>query len=156
MPSARQRVVLDASVLVSVVNSDDEFHLPCYQYFRESDDAGTIWVVPGLIVFEFEATQSRRYREKGRDAVYRHAPLYDRNTELCQVTREFLQRVGELNLYDVFARLRGADLLYACIAKIEGIPLVTHDLAFKAFASEIEMIDPVLVNGHLTAHWSGP
>jgi predicted nucleic acid-binding protein len=43
MPNERQRFVLDATVLVSVVNSDDQFHAPCHQFFRERhEDTGSI------------------------------------------------------------------------------------------------------------------
>jgi predicted nucleic acid-binding protein len=149
MPTERQRFVLDATVLVSVVNSDDEFHLPCYQFFRERHEEEAIWVVPGLILFEFEATQSRRYRERGREAVYRSAPLYETNTELYDISYEFMRKVSELKLFDLFAHLRGADLVYGCIAKVEGLPIVTHDAAFKKYRGELEIIDPVEVNADL-------
>jgi hypothetical protein len=60
----RKRYALDASVLASIVNSDDIEHFSCYSFFRNLHDHDkAIWVVPGLIFFEFQATQSRRYRE---------------------------------------------------------------------------------------------
>lgn len=140
----KERVVLDASVITSVVNSDDAFHQPCYQYFRDRHDAGdVIWVIPGLIMFEFQATQSRRYRERRPgQPVYRDSPLYVDQCEVFQVTKDFLWAVSEAKLYDLFAQLRGADLLYACIAKLERIPLVTHDKGFERYASELKLINP--------------
>ena len=140
----RNRYVLDASVLASIVNSDDADHLCSYQFFRtlHEEDAAT-WVVPGLIFFEFQATQSRRYRERrpGK-SVYRDAPLFETNTELFEITSKFLVSVWEAQLYDRFANLKGADLLYACIAKVEGLPLVTHDRQFNQYGSVIEIIRP--------------
>jgi hypothetical protein len=50
-------------------------------------------------------------------------PLYFENCELYEVTPTFLQRVWNLDLYRKFDSLKGADLLYACIAHIEQIPL---------------------------------
>jgi len=39
-------------------------HQPCYQFFRVHHDADSVtWVVPGLLIFEFQAIQSRQYRE---------------------------------------------------------------------------------------------
>ena len=140
----RQRYILDTSVLVSIVNSDDTEHFSCYSFFRNlhEEDAAT-WVVPGLIFFEFNATQSRRYREKCPGLpVFRNAPLFIKNTELYEVTEAFLVKTWELGLYDLFSQLRGADLLYACIAKVESIPLVTHDCDFDQYCNEIQLIKP--------------
>lgn len=140
----RKRYALDASVLASIVNSDDPEHFSCYSFFRNlHDEDKAIWVVPGLIFFEFQATQSRRYREhRPGKPVFRNAPLFYTNTELYHVTKKFLITVSELGLYDKFSRLRGADLLYACIARVEGIPLVTHDAGFNRYSNEITLIKP--------------
>jgi len=140
----RQRYVLDTSVLTSIVNSDDSEHWSCYSFFKALHDAdNAIWVVPGLIVFEFQATQSRRYRERRpEEPIFRHAPLFYTNTELYRVTKKFLIKCFDLHLYDRFRFLKGADLLYACIAKVEGIPLVTHDKAFNRYSEEITLIKP--------------
>jgi hypothetical protein len=140
----RHRYALDASVLASIVNSDDVEHYSCYSFFQNlhEDDKAT-WVVPGLIFFEFQATQSRRYRERHPGhKVFRHAPLFYTNTEVYQVTKRFLKQVYDLNLYDIFSHLHGADLLYACIARVERIPLVTHDGGFDRYKTEITLIKP--------------
>src|SRR5260370_4942707 len=138
----RQRYALDASVLTSVVNSDDAEHFSCYSFFRNLHDEDTAtWVVPGLIFFEFQATQSRRYKERKFDAsVFRHAPLFITNTELYQVTEQFLAKVWQLGLYERFSGLKGADLLYACMARVEDIPLVTHDADFDRYSDELRLI----------------
>ena len=140
----RQRYALDASVLASVVNSDDAEHFSCYSFFRNlHDEDAAIWVVPGLIFFEFQATQSRRYQKRSPDAdVFRYAPLFITNTELYHVTEPFLTKVWELGLYDRFTNLKGPDLLYACIACVEDIPLVTHDADFDRYSDEIRLIKP--------------
>ena len=140
----RERYVLDASVLASIVNSDDSEHFSCYTFFRNlhDEDAAT-WVVPGLIFFEFQATQSRRHRDKKKSSnPYRHAPLFEANCELYNVTEPFLKKVWEMDLYDKFSYLKGADLLYACIAIVEAIPLVTHDANFDRYSADIRIIKP--------------
>jgi predicted nucleic acid-binding protein len=145
----RQRYALDASVLASIVNSDDSEHFACYYFFRNLHDYdAATWVVPGLIFFEFQATQSRRYKERRPEsAVFRHAPLFMTNTELYHVTDTFLARVWDLSLYDQFSSLRGADLLYACIAFVESIPLVTHDADFDRYSHKIRLIKPREAHG---------
>jgi hypothetical protein len=74
--------------------------------------------------------------------VFRHAPLFYENTELYHVTKKFLAKVYRFGLYDKFRSLRGADLLYACIARVEDIPLVTHDKDFDPYQEEITLIRP--------------
>ena len=140
----RKRYALDASVLASIVNSDDVEHFSCYSFFRNHDDNDeAYWVVPGLIFFEFQATQSKRDRTRlPGEPVFRNAPLHYENAELYHVTKKFLAKVYELDLYERFSRLRGADLLYACIACVEGIPLVTHDSDFDPYSKELTLIKP--------------
>ena len=58
------------------------------------------------------------------------------------VTPTFLKRVWDLDLYNIFLSLKGADLLYACIAKVEEIPLVTHDGDFDQYEGTIQIIRP--------------
>lgn len=140
----RKRYALDASVLVSIVNSDDVEHFSCYSFLRNLDDDDKArWVVPGLIFFEFQAAQSRRYRQ-GRPGhrVFRNTPLHYENTEIYHVTKKFLVKVHKLDLYSRFNLLRGADLLYACIAHVEGIPLVTNDNDFDPYQNELTLIKP--------------
>jgi predicted nucleic acid-binding protein len=145
----RQRYVLDANVLVSIVSSDHPEHFSSYSFFRNHDDDGKVrWVVPGLIFFEFQATQSKLSRKRGsKDRVFRHSPLNYENTELYQVTKRFLLKVFDLGLYDKFGRLSGQDLLYACIAYAESIPLVTHDKDFDQYSKELTLISPREIYG---------
>lgn len=138
-----QRYALDASVLVSIVDSGDEEHYSCYSFFRNlDDDHKALWVVPGLIFFEFQAAQSKKARKKLGQTAFRRSPLNYENTELYHVTKKFLIKVHDLNLYNQFSHLHGADLLYACIARVEGIPLVTHDKHFDRYENELTLIRP--------------
>lgn len=144
-----KRYALDANVLTSIVNSDEAEHFSCYSFFRNNDDDGKArWVVPGLIFFEFQATQSKLSRKRrSKYQVFRHSPLNYENTELYHVTKEFLVKVHELDLYNKFNLLQGADLLYACIARVEKIPLVTHDKDFNPYRKELILISPREVFG---------
>ena len=140
----RQRYVLDASMLGAVINMDDPSHQDSYWYFKELHDAdAATWVVPGLIFFEMQAMRARRHRER-RDGLpmYLNLPLYIENTELYEVTQPFLQKVWELDLYIKFGTLKGSDLLYACIAHVEDIPLVTLDHDFDRHADLLRIVRP--------------
>jgi predicted nucleic acid-binding protein len=99
--------------------------------------------LPGLIFFELQAVRARRKRDKVEDRPpYGRIPLYVENSELYEVTPAFLKRVWDLDLYNLFLSLKGADLLYACIAKVENIPLVTHDKDFDQYEGTIQIIRP--------------
>lgn len=138
------RYVLDASVMAAVINMDDIGHQSSYWFFKNLHDAGRVtWVVPGLIFFELQSVRARRKRSNVEDRPpYGLIPLYVDNTELYEVTPEFLKQVWEQDLYNTFLSLKGADLLYACIAKIENIPLVTNDSDFNPYKGVIEIIHP--------------
>jgi hypothetical protein len=100
MEVMKLRYVLDASVLASIVNSDDVEHFSCYSFFRNLHDGDkVVWVVPSLLFFEYQATQSRRYREKGMEGdAFRHAPLYVSNSILYEANRDFLIRPCSQNI----------------------------------------------------------
>jgi hypothetical protein len=153
----RKRYALDASVLASIVNSDDVEHFSCYSFFRNHDDNDEVWwVVPGLVFFEFQATQSTRYRTRlPGEPVFRNAPLHYENAELYHVTKKFLAKVYELDLYERFSRLRGADLLYACIACVEGIPGHEHKGSEIGVERNSKRLDPNEEVQHATARISG-
>ncbi len=131
-----ERYLLDASVLASAINSKDSLHLPCYSFIRNHEDA--MWVIPSIAYFEFQATKSR-IRRSGRRAL---RELYLPNSEVYEVTQSVMQRSAEANLFDRLDTLRGADLIYACIAALEGLPLVSTDSDFKAVAQHIRLINP--------------
>lgn len=140
----RKRYVLDASMLGAVVNMDEPSHQDSYWFFKNLHDAdAATWVIPGLIFFEMQAVRARRHRERLDGLpIYGNLPLYVENTEIFEVTQEFLQKVWELDLYRKFGTLKGADLLYACIAHVERIPIVTQDLDFDRHADLLEIVRP--------------
>ena len=128
----------------AVLNMDDPAHQESYWYFKDLHDAdAALWVVPGLIFFELQAIRARRFRQ-GTDAspIYQRIPLFEENCEIYEITGPFLRKVWELDLYRKFGTLKGADLLYACIAFVEQLPLVTLDRDFDRHKDLIEIIRP--------------
>lgn len=140
----RRRYVLDASLMGAVLNMDDPAHQESYWFFKNLHDTdGATWVVPGLIFFELQAIRARRFREHAdASPVYQRIPLFMENTELYEVTESFLKKVWDLDLYRKFNTLKGADLLYACIAHVERIPLVTQDRDFERHRDLIDIVRP--------------
>ena len=99
--------------------------------------------MPTIAYFEYQAAQSRLKREG--EKAYRE--LYIPNLETYEISMSMIRRTAELDLANLFEKLRGADLIYACIAKIEELPLVTCDPHFEEYRHEIEVINPTEGSG---------
>ena len=131
------RKLIDASFLISTIRTIDTNHWACYQYFRNNEES--IWIVPTIAYFEYQAAQSRLKRE-GKGA---YRDIYIPNYEIYEISEALARTTAELDLPNIFSSLRGADLIYACIARIEQIPLVTCDSDFEKYGHEISVINPL-------------
>jgi predicted nucleic acid-binding protein len=129
--------LVDSSFLISAIRTCDQNHWACYSYLCNHEDS--IWVVPTIAYFEYQAAQSRLKRE-GKGA-YRE--LYIPNLEVYDISVKLIRQAVELDLPNRFEKLRDPDLIYACIAKIEGIPLVMCDGDFDQYANEFTVINPL-------------
>jgi predicted nucleic acid-binding protein len=108
----------------------DVHHNIANQFYERNPDA--VWVILTLAYFEFQAAQSRsgqRYRD-----------VYIRSLEIFELTLDFTRRCREQQLFERFLKLRGADLVYACIAKVKGFALVTFDRDFDDQAGYIQIV----------------
>jgi predicted nucleic acid-binding protein len=130
------KLVVDASFLISAIRSCDVNHQQCFQFFSEHENV--TWIIPTIAYFEYQAAQSRLRRE-GKEA-YRE--LYIPNFKVYELTHDFIKQVAEMDLPNLFEHLKGADLVYACVAKVEKIPLVTCDGHFEQYFAEIEVVNP--------------
>ena len=54
----------------------------------------------------------------------------------------FHEKMHQQNLVKKFSLLRGVDLIYACIAFLEDIPLVTYDTDFDVYKDDLNIINP--------------
>lgn len=139
-----KKYITDSCFLVSTIRSQEPNHLPCYQFFRENEDV--TWVVPVLAYFEYQAVQKQLQK---RQNLKPYREVYISNLEIYDITLDLARKSSEMNLFEIFDSLRGADLIYACIAKIENIPLVTTDGDFQRYSNHIEIINPLKVYEHL-------
>lgn len=136
----KKTYLVDAGFMVAVARRNHEFHEPCYNFARHHGDA--VWVIPPMALFEFHASQSRRNKiENTHDEQFHtlnwpHARYYD-------IDQQFARKAWELDLFNRFENLGGSDLIYACIARVEGIPLVTRDSDFLLYSDEIVIVNPV-------------
>lgn len=114
--TSHRRIVLDANVMISAINSEDPKHQDCYQFVRVRQPT-TTWVIPLVAAFEFHAAQPRAERE-GRKVI---REIYWPDAERYEITTSFLRAVAEAGLFQKLSALRGADLIYACVAAVEGV-----------------------------------
>jgi predicted nucleic acid-binding protein len=144
-------MIPDTSFLVSAICTADANHPKCYPYWLKSQETVT-WCVPDLVFFEYQATQSRLARERRmqkaklhQDAPgpYRELRLHDKNSKRFRLTNTLLWKIYADNLYDLFEELKGADLMMACMAKVQNMPLVTCDSHFDKYSSHLSVVNLV-------------
>jgi predicted nucleic acid-binding protein len=133
-------IILDSSVWVSVLLSQDSHHLTSIRWFENESDAGQTFVVPGIFLAEIAGATSRR-------------------TGLPGLAQQAVTQIGETDRFDVreidegiamlaaeFAAvlsLRGADAIYVALANQLAMPLVTWDREIlQRAASVIEVSSP--------------
>ncbi|HGF7196346.1 TPA: hypothetical protein AB5F46_003334 [Vibrio cholerae] len=138
------KFVWDTSAIVKIKESNDDGYSPGRSLFKDLSDG---WIdidyqniFPTLAVFEVNATVSKLAR-KGKP-VLREFYLLDDRALMYDVDQELIQKANQLFTLDGFDKLYGADLVFACIAKIEDAYLVTMDRKLAMHASKhVKVID---------------
>ncbi len=117
-------VVLDASVWVSRLVSQDEFHEATKAWMEKQHEAGVHFISPALLLAEVAGAISRRTGDpklgKRVIAQLESLPglrLVEMDNELVGVAASLAAELG----------LRGADFVYVAVADQLKLPLVTFD-----------------------------
>jgi hypothetical protein len=139
-----EKFVWDTSAIVNIKEPDEHGYSPGHSLFKDLSDG---WIpgpyqniFPSLAVFEESATVSRMHRD-GKQ-ILRDFYLMNENSMLYDVDQSLILKSYELFAKAGFDQLRGADLVFACIASIENAYLVTKDQAFrKHLSTELKIID---------------
>lgn len=132
----KKKILLDASILCGIVNSGDCNHAACCDFYDKNKENSRFYI-PAIAFFEFQATQSRKKIENNKEHAYREIYL---NLVLYKITIRFIEKARSLNLFNKYEKLKGADLVYACVAKIGNLPLATNDKHFKSIENSIQII----------------
>ena len=137
------RFVWDTSALVNIKEPNAQGYSPGYSLFKDlSDDIiqGPYQnIFPAIAAFEIEASVSRKHREGKK--LLREFYIVNEHSIVYPVDRELIRRSAELLVKPGFSELRGADLVFACIAYLEGAFLVTMDNHFRRVAADIKVVD---------------
>jgi len=125
--------VLDASVWVSRLVSQDEFHEAVKTWMEEQREAGVQFISPSLLLAEVGGAISRRTGDPalGRRAITRLESLP--GLRLVEMDNELVREAASLAAE---LGLRGADSVYVTVARQLDLPLVTFDADQRERAKE--------------------
>ncbi len=138
------KLVWDTSAIINIKEPNSGGYSPGHSLYKDFSDG---WIAgpyrnifPSLAVFEVAATVSRMHREGVR--ILREFYIMDENSVLYDVDQKLISKSHDLLARPGFNQLRGADLVFACIAFIEEAYLVTKDKVFGQTVSEyVRIID---------------
>jgi len=96
-------------------------------------------IFPSIAAFEVDVSVSRMLREGKK--ILRHFYIVDDHSLIYPIDQKLIRRCGDLVTMDGFSRLRGADLIFACIAYLESAYLVTLDGDFNGVSQHVKVLD---------------
>lgn len=116
-------IVVDASVWVARLVSEDAFYEPVKKWMSERVDTEDQFLAPSLLLAEVGGAISRRTTSAlGMDAVEQLQDLS--SLQLIEMEHSLIQEAAQLAAE---LGLRGADSVYVAVAARLGVPLVTLD-----------------------------
>ncbi|MGI0014655.1 MAG: PIN domain-containing protein [Nitrososphaera sp.] len=137
------RFVWDTSALLNIKERNAQGYSPGHSLYKDFSDGwlpGPYFnIYPSIAVFELQASISRLHREGQK--ILRDFYIVSENSTVYPIDQELIYRCEKLFDAPGFSTLRGADLIFACIARLEDAYLVTLDKGFAVVASKIRVVD---------------
>lgn len=138
-----RKFVWDTSALLNLKEADKQGFSPAYSLWKDLSDG---WIegpyqniLPAVGYFELQASISRRSREG--DTILREFYILGEHEQTYPIDLDLIRRSNELVKESGFNKLRGGDLMFACIAHLEDAWLVTLDKGFAAVADKVKVLD---------------
>ena len=116
--------LIDNSVLHGFADENDYHHAVCKKFFEENKNNELFFTIHSL--FEFQASKSRKNDFVGLPGTY-----IFKNKKFFDIDRKLYDYCQNHKLFEKFPKLRGGDLIYACIAYLGNYTLVTCDNDFN-------------------------
>jgi hypothetical protein len=139
-----KKLVWDSSAIVNIKEPNEQGYSPGHSLIKDLSDGWIsgpyLNIFPTLAVFEVAATVSRKLREG--HSILREFYLLDENSVLYDLDQALVRKSSGLFATPGFDQLRGADLVFACIARLENAILVTKDGPLAKHAgTSIDVLD---------------
>lgn len=138
-----KKFVWDTSAILNIKEPDETGYSPGNSLMKDLSDG---WIpgpyqniFPTIAAFEVDASVSRMHREGKK--ILREFYIVDENSVIYQIDQALIRRCSDVVTMDGFSILRGADLIFACIAYIESAYLVTLDNHFSEVSHYIKVIN---------------
>jgi len=138
-----KKFVWDTSAILNINEPDETGYSPGYSLMKDLSDG---WIpgpyqniFPAIAAFEVDASVSRMHREGKK--ILRGFYILDENSVIYQIDQTLIRRCSDVVTMDGFSKLKGADLIFACIAYIESAYLVTLDNRFSEVSHHIKVIN---------------
>mgnify|MGYP000875929536 CR=1 FL=1 len=134
-----KKIVWDTSAIINIKDPGIYGYSPGHSLYKDLSEGiipgPYLNIFPSLAVFEVSATVSRKIRENQK--ILREFYVMNENSILYNLDQEFINKSYKLLNQPGFDQLKGADLVFACIAYIENAYLVTLDKAFDKYLSTV-------------------
>jgi len=138
-----KKFVWDTSALINIKTPDPRGYSLAHSLFKDLRDG---WIkgpyqniLPAIAVFEVNAIVSRKHREGKK--ILRNYFIMGEYEILYPIDTALIRRSADVVTLPGFDKLRGADLVFACIAYLETATLITLDGHFQAVSSHIDVVD---------------
>jgi hypothetical protein len=140
---AVKRFVWDTSAILNIKEPNKNGYSPGYSLIKDLSDGSISGpyqnIFPALAAFEVDASVSRMHREGKK--ILREFYIVDDRAVIYPIDHALIRRANALVTMEGFSSLRGADLVFACIAYLEDAYLVTLDGGFNGLKQHVRMID---------------
>ena len=136
-----EKLLLDANILMGVLNRKDQFHVRCLNFFQEIHNRNKGGVrIQIVIPLHLAIEVNIKLRKKKRNNEWESFnPIEFSGPEYYPIDLKLLNRIQDEKLYDKFNVLSSLDAIYAIIAYIEKMTLVTLDSDFKKVDDKIKV-----------------
>ncbi len=141
--STLKKFVWDTSAILNIKEPNAEGYSPGNSLMKDLSDG---WIpgpymniFPAIAAFEVDASVSRMHREGKK--LLREFYIVDDCAVVYTIDQDLIRRSSELVTMEGFSKLRGADLIFACIAYLENACLVTLDGHFSEVSRLVNVLN---------------
>ena len=140
----RLKLVWDTCALVNIKEPNEQGYSPAESLLKDLFSGiipgPYLNIFPAISLFELQATFERKRR--GNTPLNPELFVLNEHSKVYVIDEELMRKSASFVAGKGFRELRGADLIFACIAKLEDAYLVTLDKDMaKAMENEIKLLD---------------